>query len=124
MTQKYTMEVDQGSHYEIVLTITDCHRDPIDLTGHVFSGQIRKSVTDTAIQASFTFELLDQAVAITKGKVKVKLLGASSTAIVLSSQKEVERKKVEFAYDIESVLAGVPVRWLEGNLLLNPEVTK
>lgn len=118
----YTMTIEQGSSFSMQLTINDSLDAPIDLTGHVFRGQIRKTISDTVIQASFTFTLLDQ---ITDtGKVSVTLTDAETAAIAVPAQRTVLRTTVAMSYDIESEIAGVVYRWLEGTANISPEVTR
>jgi len=118
----YKMEIEQGADYKIVLTINDSTPSPIDLTGHVFRGQIRKTISDLDIQAQFTFNILDQVT--NRGKVEVILSSASSTLIAIPGQKKVSREKVEMSYDVESTLSGQVYRWLEGIASISPEVTR
>lgn len=118
----YTMTIEQGSTFNMQLTINDSLGAPIDLTGHVFRGQIRKTISDTAIQASFTFALLNQ---ITDpGKVSITLTPADTSAIAVPAQRTVLRSPVAMSYDIESALGGVVYRWLEGTANISPEVTR
>jgi len=119
----YNMNIDQGADFIVQLTIKDSTGTAIDLTGHLFSGHIRKSISDATIQASLAFTILNQGTDL--GRVDVSLSAATSTAILIPSQKNTTRKDVKFAYDIESIDgAGTVVRWLEGQVLLSPEVTR
>jgi hypothetical protein len=118
----YTMAIEQGSTFSVQLTINDSSGAPINLTGHVFRGQIRKTISDSTIQASFTFTILDQVT--DTGKVVVSLTAAQTTAISFPSQKTVERTDVEMSYDIESEISGTVYRWLEGIASISPEVTR
>ena len=123
MAGKYTMQIDQGSDYTILLTLQDELGVRINLTGHIFSGDIRKTAGDTVTLASFDFNILTQSGG-TLGQVEVTLPAADSSAIPVSTSKTAVRTPVSLAYDIESNNAGAIVRWLEGEVLLNPEVTK
>jgi hypothetical protein len=118
----YTMAIEQGSSFSLQLTIEDSLNVPIDLTGHVFRGQIRRTISDPVIQASFTFNILNQ---ITDtGKVVVTLDPADTMAISLPAQRTVTRADVPMSYDIESEIAGTVYRWLEGTANISPEVTR
>jgi len=123
MAGKYDMSILQGSDFTLGLTLKDSTGTPIDLTGHTFSGQIRKTASDPVIQASFSFVVLDQ---ITDtGRVDVKLSAANSSAIILEKSKSAVRAITTMTYDIESVDGGGAItRWLEGVVKLSPEVTK
>lgn len=120
---KYDMSIDQGADFTLKLTIRDPLGALVDLTGHTFSGQIRKTISDASVVASFSFNVLDQ---ITNtGEVEISLASATSSAIVLPTQKEINRKEVKYPYDVESVDgSGVVVRWLQGIVKISPEVTR
>lgn len=119
---KYTMNIEQGADYKIKLTIKDSAGALVDLTGHVFRGQIRKNVSDATVQASFTFNILNQVT--NKGQVEVLLSNTSSSAIVIDAQAKVNRELVSMPYDIESSNGAEDVRWLEGIVKMSPEVTR
>lgn len=123
MSGKYNMSISQGADYTLGVTIKDKDGNPIDLTGHTFSGQIRKTVSDAVVQASFSFTIKDQ-VANT-GEVDVELSAATSSGISLDKSTKVNRTITKMTYDIESVDgSGNTVRWLEGTVLFSPEVTR
>lgn len=123
MAGKYNMSISQGSDFVLGLTIKDSAGNPIDLTGHVFRGQMRKTASDAIIQASFTFSILDQVT--DTGRVDVKLDAAISSAIILDRSTGASRKITTMTYDIESEDSnGSDERWLEGLVLISPEVTK
>jgi hypothetical protein len=124
MAANHNFEISQGSNFSVLLTIKDSLGDAIDLTGHVFTGQIRKTVSDTQIQASFSFELLDQSVLLTKGKVRVYLLASDSSGIDLGNQNSIRKTIVEMPYDIQSSLSGNVTRWIEGLVRISPEITR
>jgi len=120
---KYDMSICQGSDYELGVTIKDSTGTEVDLTGHTFTGQIRKTASDSIIQASFTFEILDQI--LNRGRVNVKLNAATSSGITLDKSKSSSRKITVMTYDIESVSTALGTkRWLEGKINFSPEVTK
>lgn len=123
MSGKYDMSISQGSDFTLGLTIKDSAGAPIDLTGHTFSGQIRKTASDSTIQASFSFTILDQVV--DTGRVNVELPAATSSSLILDKSKSASRKITTMTYDVESEdSSGKIVRWLEGLVKLSPEVTK
>ena len=122
MSGKYNMSVSQGSDFTLSMTIKDSLGALVDLTAHVFTGQIRKTVSDATVQATFGFTILNQ---ITdKGRVDVYLNAAASTAIILEKSSNADRKITTMTYDVESVEAGNVTRWLEGLVKISPEVTR
>lgn len=119
----YTIAIDQGADFTLQLTIKDATGTEVDLTGHTFRGQIRKSISNAVIVASFSFTLLDQVTS--PGRVDVTMSNAVSSAILLPKQDKVQRKAEKMAYDIESEDGlGIVVRWLEGAVDFSPEVTR
>lgn len=124
MAATYNLDILQGANFSLILTITDSLSVPIDLTGYVFRGQIRKTISDPEIQASFVFVLLDQTNILTRGKVSVSLSSETTTSINLGNQNSTRRTIVQMPYDIESDLAGNVTRWLEGVANISPEVTR
>ncbi len=121
MSGKYNMEISQGSDFKLSLTIKDSTGTPVDITGHTFRGQIRKTASDAITQAIFSFNITDAV----NGMVDVKLAAADSSAISLSRSKNASRTITTMTYDIESEDgSGNVVRWLEGLVKFSPEVTK
>lgn len=121
MSGKFNMEISQGADYTLAVTLKDSGGSPVDITGHTFRGQIRKTASDAVVQATFTFDLVDPV----NGRVDVKLPAADSTAISLTKSKNANRSITTMTYDIESEDgSGAVVRWLEGLVKISPEVTK
>jgi hypothetical protein len=124
MAANYNLEILQGANFSMILTIKDSLDVPIDLTGHVFRGQIRRTVSDTEVQASFVFVLLDQTNILTRGKVSVSLSSEASRVINLGNQNSIRKTIVQMPYDIESIFMTDVTRWLEGLVNLSPEITR
>lgn len=124
----YDIKIDQGSDFFMTLTFKDANGDRLDLTSFVFDGQIRAQFSNPVILAQFDFTLLDQSVALTKGQVLVSLSGEDSTALMVPalplSPNSTSRPITKFIYDIETDVGGITKRWLQGAVLLSPEVTR
>lgn len=117
------MTICQGSDYELGVTIKDSTGTLIDLTGHTFTGQVRKTASDLIVQAIFSFEILDQVT--DTGRVNIKMDAATSSGITLDKSKSSSRKITTMTYDVESVSVALGTkRWLEGKVNFSPEVTK
>ena len=116
--------IEQGATFKMVFIITDETSSRVDLTGLTFRGMVKKAFTDTTAQASFSFNMLDQTVLETRGKVEVFLTAAQTSAIAVYSKGPV-RSINNMVYDIESEdLEGVVIRWLQGAASVSPKVTK
>lgn len=122
MAQSYDISVKQGSTFSMMLTIKDPTEVPIDLTGYIFRGQIRKTYSDPVVQAVFEFEIQDQ---ITdQGKVLCTLTAQQSAGISVDETESYTRKITKMIYDIESEIGDEVTRWLEGTANISPEVTR
>jgi hypothetical protein len=122
MKNTYDMSIKQGEDFYLILEIQNADKTPIDLTGHLFRGQIRRTASDPNIVAQFEFTLLDQ---ITNtGRVQVYLSSSISSAIDLTDSMKAQRTLTVMAYDIESVINSRVTRWVEGTVIFSPEVTK
>jgi hypothetical protein len=118
---KTDLYIEQGSTFKRKLVFKDGSNVAIDLTGDVFAGQIRKSISDPTIVASFTCVLTNP----TLGEVEISLTAAETSAITLKAQSTADRQTQDFAYDIERTLvAGTKERVLEGLAKISPEVTR
>jgi hypothetical protein len=121
----YEMSIEQGAAFSLLLTITDSEAARVDLTGHTFRGQIRKTYSSTDIVVSFTFTLSDQTSGATRGQVTVSLTATQTAAITVDAASGQTRPETKYIYDIESETgAGVVTRWLQGLVKVSPEVTK
>jgi hypothetical protein len=122
MKNTYDMSIKQGEDFYLILEIQNADKTPIDLTGHVFRGQIRRTASDPSIVAQFEFTLLDQVT--DTGRVQVYLSSATSSAIDLTDSMKAQRTLTVMAYDIESVIGSRVTRWVEGTVIFSPEVTR
>lgn len=118
------MNIKQGEDYKLLLDVRDSSNNPVNLTSHVFRGQIRRTASSDDIVASFSFVKKDQS--IEPGKLEVHLSNTISSAIELDMSKHAVRILTLFAYDVESenTDTGVVTRWLEGTVAISPEVTR
>jgi hypothetical protein len=121
---EYNLYIEQGADFYNLFTIQDSAGNRVDLTGHTFTGKIRRTASATSVDAEFDFTILDQTQAATKGQVEVELAAADSSAIVLDSSADAVRTTTFFSYDIESVVGGIVTRWVQGTAEISPEVTK
>lgn len=112
--------VEQGADFELNMTIKDSAGDAIDLTDHVFRGQIRKKASSSEIVASFSFVIDSPETGIVLAKISNTATAAMETGV----QKDHVKTSSFYVYDIESEISGVVTRWIEGTAELTPEVTK
>ena len=117
---EFDLYIDQGATYSLTVSLKDSLDAAIDLTGHVFRGQIRDSISGSVV-ASLSFQIQSPE---TDGVVVVTLPADVSSSIELPENLGVQRRPAKFVYDIESVSGSAVVRWLEGVVYISPEVTR
>lgn len=120
----YTIKINQGSDYFLTLTYKDAAGELVNLTGFTFAGKIRTYFNNPTHIAQFTFTIQDQV--LKKGQVVVSLPASTSSAIPVTgfNSPNTARPLAKFIYDIEATADGIVQRWLEGTVLLSPEVTR
>jgi hypothetical protein len=74
---KQDIKIMRGDTEVINITVNDSASSPVDLTGSVFSSQIRYNRDDTSIAATFLCEIVDA----TAGQVRLTLSAAASAAL-------------------------------------------
>jgi uncharacterized membrane protein len=122
MANNYDIKIYQGATFSLGLTIEDDTGALVDLTGHTFRGQVRRTVSSAAVEAQFTFTIQDQIA--NRGQVTCVIPSSTTAALVVDASSKAERKSTIMTYDIESESGGVVVRWLQGLAEINPEATK
>ncbi|MFN8712749.1 MAG: hypothetical protein ACK5X3_04610 [Pseudomonadota bacterium] len=119
----YNITVYQGATFKMRLNIKNSQGIPLDLTGHIFAGQIRRTVSSSSIEAAFSFTLLNQLT--NPGEVDCTIADSVTSAIVVDSSTSAERKITKMCYDIESENSGgETVRWMQGLVDVVPEATR
>ncbi len=129
--QTENLQIDQGADYTFEMLLRApvvspaIEGEPIDLSTHVFKGQVRNTVTSEAVLAVFEFVILDQTSTATKGRVRVTLTASASRSLPVRKQTRPDRSPVYFAYDIQStVIGGNTERWLSGQIEMIPGVIR
>lgn len=119
----HDITVYQGSTFKMMLTIRNPALALINLTGYIFSGQIRKTYSSSVVEASFEFEVQPQ-VGDTLGQVLCVVTAEESAGINVPGACGATRKITRMVYDIESQVGTEVTRWLQGVANISPEVTK
>lgn len=123
MSAKLDLKIDQGTDFTLIITASDDDNEPIDLTDYEFTSQIRKTPSDSVIQAEFECTVLDQVT--NKGEVQLFLSGSASSAIPMNEAQDAAPCSTQMCYDIRFVTnLGTPDKWLYGVINFNPEVTR
>jgi len=108
---RYNIEIDQGSDFDIDLTLTE---DGVatNLTGYSARAQMRAKKSDASPAASFTCTVTDAE----GGVLKMSLPNSTSSSIAAG----------RYFYDLEIYTAGDAIvkRLLEGEVTIDREVTR
>lgn len=119
----YDILIEQGATFIMTLTLKDVSATPINLTGLLFRGKLKKDFADAAAIANFNFEVPNQTIPENVGKVIVSLT-ATQTAGIDAPAKGTNRALTSLVYDIEAEDGvGFVTRWLQGQAKVSPEVT-
>tara|TARA_B100001094_G_C18098311_1_gene754277 strand:+ start:685 stop:1023 length:339 start_codon:yes stop_codon:yes gene_type:complete len=107
----YDLVVDQGSDFAIDLTITE-GGSAKNLTGYSGRAQMRSTHASSSVTATFTCSVLNASA----GTMKMEL--SSSTTAGISAGR--------YVYDLEIFTSSDAVvkRLIQGNVTINPEVTR
>ena len=102
--------VDQGTDFETTIDIAGADGNPVDLTGYVIAGQVRKAYT-----SSTAHNFVASVTVPTSGTVNIQLTNASTSNM----------KAGRYVYDVEMTSpSGVKTRVIEGILEITAEVTR
>jgi hypothetical protein len=103
--------VDQGSSYDATLQITDLDEQALDLTGHSAISQIRKTYTSNT-KVDFTVSIGSIP---SNGEIRLQLSDSQTSSF----------KMGKYVYDVRITNSnGESTRVLEGNLTINPSVSR
>jgi hypothetical protein len=110
----------QGATWKLTLSLTDNSDNPIDLTGYIVRGQVRKSY-----QSSIAYNFICYITDAENGKLVISMPASLTASIPSADDKNPKAPDNTYVYDIEiESRDGVVTRILEGNLYIDPEVTK
>ena len=123
MAANYNINIEQGSTFELPLMFTMAGA-PIDLTGYTFAGKIRETTSSPSAVANFSFAIANQFT--NPGEVTASLSAATTAAIPAAvASASNPRPNKTYIFDIEATKPDLSVhRFIQGNAVLSPEVTK
>lgn len=114
-------DVDQGTSFEAEVLELDSVGNPMDMTGAVLVGQIRKTASSPTVVGNFSFVLTD----LSQGSFSITLTPKVTSALPCDPSPTAARITTDFAYDIEAHYPdGTVDRLLGGVLHVSPEVTR
>lgn len=104
--------VDQGTTFNNIINLTDDLTNvPIDITGYIIRGQLRRSYYSANASANLTCTITDAA----NGEVTISLTDAQTAAI----------KAGRYLFDVEAKdTSNVVSRVIEGIMTVTPEITR
>lgn len=105
------LTIDQGTTFSTVITLTNDDNSPIDLAGHTFSSQIRKSYYSTNPTANVSVTAEDEA----NGVVRMSIDAANTANI----------KPGRYLYDLKMTdESNTVIRVVEGIVTITPQVSR
>ena len=110
MSGSLDLIINQGATFKRIITIADSAGAPLNITGNVFRGQIRKRYTSTEFLAEFLCEITDP----TQGKLGITLTDTETSLIPAG----------DWVYDVEWLNLGMVSRLIEGQAITTAEVTR
>ena len=114
---KVKLFIQQGSNFAIKFDLSEFTTSLTDATA---TGQIRRTIESTTVEATFAC-----AIDVGAEELDCVLSAAASSAIVLDGSTEARRVNTLMAYDIELTFDGGPtVRLMWGEVEIIPEVTR
>lgn len=114
-------DIDQGADFRFNVELLDEKDDPVDVSGGLIIGQVRKKMSSKVIDATFTVIPIDLQI----GRFTL-VLGSSVTGnLQCDLSHTAHRTLTQFAYDVEVHMPdGKVTRILQGVLNVSPEVTR
>lgn len=104
-TRNIGIVLNQGSDFNLIISIFGPGQVPTNLTGYSFLGQIRQSTDPTVMTpvAEFVFTILDQTNPETLGQVKWSLSSTAIDAIITSIANPLTNNRLTtpFIYDVK-----------------------
>jgi hypothetical protein len=107
---KHNIVVDQGSDYNLKLTLKQNDVNMTNLVGYTVRSQVRTTKTASTVAATFTGSVIDD----TKGIFMITLPAATTATMVPGN----------YYYDVEIYKGAYVTRLVEGKLTLTAEVTR
>lgn len=110
MAAKRDISIYQGDTYVHNVAIQDSSNNPIDISGRVYTGQIRTSPGVSSIVASFTVTVPDP----TSGEVQFSLSSSTTSGIPSGA----------YYYDFQELNGSIVLTLMAGVATVTAEVTK
>lgn len=120
----YDIYLNQGSTYYVAMRLLDALDQPIDLTNYDLRAQIRSTASSATVLANFTIVKQDQTSPTGIGWFNMSLTAEQTAGIPALPSDTACRTLTYLAYDLETELNGFVTRWLQGQVILSPEVTR
>lgn len=109
----YDFKILQGETFNRVTTWLDANNTPIDLTGWEARMQLRRTIASPTIEFSLTTD-----------NGRLSLGGVNGTVTMAISAIDTATLSGRYFYDLELVNGAQVVRYLQGKIDINPEVTR
>lgn len=115
MAKTYELLIDQGSTLSVLFTLKDEAGTALNLTGYTVRMQIRSSYASSIVVLNLSTTLGTILLDPLLGKITITATAAVTAALPAK----------RYVYDIETVSAsGFVTRFVQGNVVVSPEVTR
>lgn len=109
MATRADLSIDQGTDYEVTLTLTDENGNVLDLSNSNTAAQIRKNYT------SLTYTEFDTSTNVATGEI----------SLTLTADQTADLEPGRYVYDVELTDASNSIsRVVEGVVTITPQVTR
>lgn len=99
--------IDQGTSFNVTVFVTDVNDDPIDLAQYTVFSQIRKTYSSK----KFT-------------EFATQIIGTGEIQLNLTAEQTGDLKPGRYVYDVKIKKGSEVIRVVEGQVEVNPQVTK
>jgi hypothetical protein len=121
---QYNIEMQQGSTFELFLTVNEPNGSVRDLTGYTAQMQIRSAYSSTTATETLSSTSGEIVIAPEQGKINIALSAARTAAIKVDLGGKKPPRSV-YVYDLElSDAAGKTSKLLYGDVTVFGEVTR
>ena len=122
MPARFDIQIVQGATFSLNLTLSynTTPSTPFNLTSWRPRGQVRRRHRATDVIKPFSFNVTNA----TLGKITILMPAKDTSEIPAGENTTDNRSKYVWDFELENITTGEVKRMLNGNVWMNPEVTK
>lgn len=125
LENRYNIVMQQGSTYELLLTVKDTNGDPKDLTDYSARMQIRSSYSSSTVAASLSTDTGELTIDEGDGTILISLTAEQTANIKVDLSGKGKPPSSSYVYDLEIIDGNDKVsKLLYGDVTVYGEVTR